>query len=45
VAGGNDATAGPPDVAPPLANWIPTKADGLGEYSPYGALTGWEEEQ
>lgn len=45
VAGGQDATAGPPDLAPPLANWIPTKADAVGEYSPYGALIGWEEEQ
>lgn len=45
VAGVNDATAGPPDLASPLANWIPTKADAVGEYSPYGALTGWEEQQ
>jgi len=45
VAGDADATAGPPDLAPPLANWIPTKADAVGEYSPYGALIGWEEEQ
>ena len=45
VADGPDAMAGPPDLAPPLANWIPTKADAVGEYSPYGALVGWEEEQ
>ena len=37
--------AAPAEVLPPCPNWLPTKDDEVGKYSPYRALLGWGVDQ
>ena len=45
VAADPEPGAAPPDALPPCPNWLPTKDDEVGKYSPYRALLGWGVDQ
>lgn len=45
VAADLEPGAAPPEALPPCPNWLPTKDDEVGKYSPYRALLGWGGDQ